>query len=94
MHALGRSIQTGGVQEEVMDKQDVVLSVVTESWGCFEGYLFGCDGLEEKVLLSRWTGGRWPGMCCFLNCLWGFPVLSSPNIRSCLDCRLWHQLRD
>ena len=58
MHALGRSIQTGGVQEEVMDKQDVVLSVVTESWGCFEGHLFGCDDLEEKVLLSRWTGGR------------------------------------
>ena len=41
------SIQTGGVQEEVMDKQDIVLSVVIESCGRFEGHLLGCDDLEE-----------------------------------------------
>lgn len=79
MHALGRSIQTE-CQEEVMNKQDIVLSVVM-NLGFGPGHLLGCDDLEEKVLMSRWTGKGGGGQArAAPRALWGFPVLSSPNI--------------
>lgn len=76
-HPLGRSTQVGGVQEGVTDEWGFVLSVVTESWGCFEGHLLNFDDLEEKGLLHRGTGGKCLSTHCFLNCPGGFPVLSS-----------------
>lgn len=92
MHALGRSIPTGGGQEEVMNKQDIVLRGC-HSPGAWPGHLLGCDDLEEKVLMSRWTGRRWPGIV-LLPKHSGASLSSHPQTFGVASIALWHQLRD